>query len=79
MTGVHFCLIVSNQEVYKLNKDLAVLCPFKLVVYNMKAKPDQITILTTRSPYLGDRNKKVREAGKKIEERIVTAIKESVH
>ncbi|WP_413437247.1 hypothetical protein ACFDAU_12605 [Sulfuriferula sp. GW1] len=81
VTVVHFCSIVFNQEVYNLNMDLAILCPFKVVVYNMKAKPDQITILTTRPTYLvaRDRNKKVREAGKKIEERIVTAIKESVH
>ncbi len=79
VTVVHFCSTVFNQEVYNLSMDLAILCPFKAVVYNMKAKPDQITIMTTRPTYLvakGDR--KAREAGKKIENRIVTAIKESV-
>ena len=79
VTVVHFCSMVFNQEVYNLNMDLAILCPFKAVVYNMKAKPDQITILTTRPSYLVTKgtDKKAKEVGKKIEERIVTAIKES--
>lgn len=80
VTVVHFCSMMFNQEVCNLNMDLAILCPFKAVVYNMKAKPDQITILTTRPTYLVAKgpHKKAREVGKKIEERIVTAIKESV-
>ncbi len=80
VTVVHFCSIVFNQEVYNLSMDLAILCPFKAVVYNMKAKPDQITILTTRPTYLVAKStdKKAMEVGKKIEDRIVTAIKESV-
>ena len=81
VTVVHFCSIVFNQEVYNLNMDLAILCPFKAVVYNMKAKPDQITILTTRPSYLVAKgtDKKAKEVSKKIEDRIVAAIKESVH
>ena len=47
----------------------------------MKVKPEQITILTTRPTYLmaNDPHKKAKEVGKKIEDRIVSAIKESVH
>lgn len=80
VTVVHFCSMVFNYEVYNLNMDWAILCPFKAVVYNMKAKPDQVTILTTRPTYLmaKDPHKKAKEVGKKIEDRIVTAIKESV-
>ncbi len=78
---VHFCSLVFNQEVYNINVEWAILCPFKAVVYNMQAKPEQITILTTRPTYLmaKDPHKKAKEVGKKIEDRIVSAIKESVH
>ena len=81
VTVVHFCSMVFNHEVYNLNMDWAILCPFKAVVYNMKAKPDQITILTTRPSYLmaKDAHKKAQEVGKKIEERIVSAIKDSTN
>ena len=81
VTVVHFCSMVFNHEVYNLNMDWAILCPFKAVVYNMKAKPDQINILTTRPTYLmaNDPHKKAKEVAKKIEGRIVSAIKESVH
>ncbi len=80
VTVVHFCSMAFNHEVYNLSMDLAILCPFKAVVYNMKAKPDQITILTTRPTYLMAKNpqKKAKEVSKKIEERIVVAIKESM-
>lgn len=80
VTVVHFCSMVFNQEVYNLNMDLAILCPFKAVVYNMKAKPDQITIMTIRPSYLVEKDpfKKSAEVGKKIEERIIATIKESV-
>ena len=80
ITVVHFCSMVFNHEVYNLNMDWAVLCPFKAVVYNMKAKPDQITIQMIRPTYLvaKDPHKKAREVGKKIEDKIVTAIKEAV-
>jgi len=80
VTVVHFCSMVHNQKMYNLSMDLAILCPYKAVVYNMKAKPDQITILTTRLGYLvaKDPNKKAREHGKEMEDHIVAAIKESV-
>ena len=78
---VHFCSLVFNHEVYNLNLEWAILCPFKAVVFSMKAKPEQITILTTRPTYLmaKDPHPKAREVGKKIEDRIVSAIKESVN
>ncbi len=80
ITVVHFCSMVFNHEVYNLNMDWAVLCPFKAVVYNMKAKPDQITIQMIRPTYLvaKDTHKKAKEVGKKIEDKIVTTIKEAV-
>lgn len=80
VTAVHFCSLVFNQEVYNVNMDWAVLCPFKAVVYNMKAKPGQITIQMTRPTYLmaQDPHPKAKEVGKKIEDRIVAAIKEAV-
>jgi len=78
VTAVHFCSLAFNQEVFNLNMDWSVLCPFKLVVYNMKAKPDEITIVTVRPSYLlkEDHHKKAKEIGKKMEDRIVNAIKE---
>lgn len=80
VTVVHFCSLVFNHEVYNINMDWATLCPFKAVVYNMKAKPDQITILMTRPTYLlaRDKHPKAKEVSKKIEDRIVTSIKEAV-
>ena len=80
VTVVHFCSLVFNHEVYNINMDYAVLCPFKAVVYNMKVKPDQITIQMTRPTYLVAQyqHPKAKEIGKKIEDKIVAAIKEAV-
>ena len=77
-TSVHFCSLVFNQEVFNLNMDWSILCPFKLVVYNMKARPDQIFILTARPTYLlkDDAHKKAPEIGKKMEDRIIRAVME---
>lgn len=79
-TAIHFCSLVFNQEVFNMSMDWSVLCPFKVVVYNMKKNPDQITILTVRPTYLlaNDPQKKAAEVGKKIEERILSSIKEGV-
>ncbi len=80
-TAVHFCSLVFNREVFNLNMDWSVLCPFKVVVYNMKKHPDQITVIFTRPSYLlaKDPHKKAREVGHKIENRIIEAIKEGLH
>lgn len=78
VTALHFCSLAFNQEVFNLNMDWSILCPFKLVVYNMKAKPDQIFILTVRPTYLlkDDAHKKAPEIGKKMEDRIIRAVME---
>ncbi|HSF47184.1 MAG TPA: DUF302 domain-containing protein [Burkholderiales bacterium] len=79
-TAVHFCSLVFNQEVFNLNMDWSVLCPFKLVAYSMKDKPDSVTIVMVRPSYImaKDPHAKAKEIGKRIEERIVSAIKESL-
>jgi len=79
-TAVHFCSLAFNQEVFNQTMDWSVLCPFKVVLYNMKAKPDEIHIITVRPAYLleKDPHKKARETGKKIEERIMSALKEGI-
>lgn len=77
-TAVHFCSLVFNHEVFNLNMEWSVLCPFKAVVYNMKREPNKITILMVRPTYLlkQDPHRKAGAIGKKIEDRIVAAIKE---
>lgn len=81
VTAVHFCSIVFNQEVFNVNLDWSILCPFKLVAYTTKKAPKDVHIVMVRPTYLmeKDANKKARETGKKIEERIVAAIKEAAH
>lgn len=80
VTVVHFCSLVFNHEVYNLNMDLAILCPFKAVVYNMKSEPDRINILMARPAYLvaKDPDLKARDVGKRIEDDIISAIKDAV-
>ena len=80
VTAVHFCSLAFNQEVFNMNMEWSTLCPFKVVVYNMKSKPDQIMILLTRPSYLlaKDPHPKAREIAKKIEDRIESGIKEGV-
>lgn len=77
---VHFCSLVFNQEVYNLDMNLAILCPFKAVVYNMQADPGQVTIMTVRPGYLVAKESKPesREIGKRIEEEILSAIQDSL-
>lgn len=78
VTTIHFCSLVFNQEVFNLNMEWSILCPFKAVVYTMKKAPKRITILTVRTSYLlkRDRHKKAKEIAKKIDKRIMEAIKE---
>jgi uncharacterized protein (DUF302 family) len=54
----------------------SVRCPFKVVVYSMKKNPKQVTILMVRPSYLleKDKTRQAKEIGKKIDERIFTAI-----
>jgi len=79
VTSINFCSIVFNHEAFNVDMDLSVLCPFKVVVYNMKKAPKKITIITVKPTYLlkkdKARNKKI---GKKIEKRIINAIKSGV-
>jgi len=79
-TAVHFCSLAFNQEVFNLTMDWSVLCPFKVVLYSMKAKPDEIHLITLRPTYLlaKDPHRKAGEIGKKIEERILGALKEGI-
>ena len=80
VTVVHFCSLVFNHEVYNLNMDLAIMCPFKAVVYNMQAEPERIHILTVRPAYLVDKDPdpKVRDVGKRVEKDIISAIEDAV-
>jgi uncharacterized protein (DUF302 family) len=78
VTAVHFCSLVFNQEVFNINMDWSVLCPFKAVIYNMKGKPGHVTVIMTRPTYLlaPYPHKKAKEIGAKIERRITEAIKQ---
>ncbi len=76
-TAVHFCSLVFNHEVFNIDMDWSVLCPFKAVLYTMQSAPRTVHIVTVRPTYLlkDDRNKRAAEIGKRVEERIVNAIK----
>ncbi len=80
VTAVHFCSLVFNQEVFNVNLDWSILCPFKLVAYTTKKAPKDVNIVMVRPTYLmeKDANKQAREVGKKIEDRIVAAIREGL-
>ena len=77
--SINFCSIVFNHEVFNIDMDMSFLCPFKVVLYNMKKSPRDITIITVKPTYLlkhgPAKNKKI---GKKIERRIIDAIKSGV-
>ncbi len=78
VTAVHFCSLTFNQQVFNMSMDWAILCPFKVVVFNMKANPDNVTVMTTRPTWLlaRDNHKKAAEVARNIENRITAAIKE---
>lgn len=80
VTAIHFCSLVFNQEVFNIDLDWSILCPFKLVAYTTKKAPQDITIVLVRPTYLleRDKNARAREIGGKIEERILTAIREGL-
>lgn len=76
-TAVHFCSIVFNHEVFNIDMDWAVLCPFKVVAYTMKESPRTVHIVLVRPTYVlrNDRHRKARDVGQRIEDRIVSAIR----
>jgi uncharacterized protein (DUF302 family) len=80
VTSVHFCSIVFNQEAFNVDLDWSVFCPFKLVAYSTKKAPQDVTVVMVRPTYLleRDKNPKARDVGKRIEDRIVAAIKEGL-
>jgi uncharacterized protein (DUF302 family) len=78
--AIHFCSLVFNQEVFNVDLDWSVLCPFKLVAYTTKKEPQNVTIVMVRPTYLlaKDSNKKAAAVGKRIEDRIITALKDEL-
>jgi uncharacterized protein (DUF302 family) len=80
VTAVHFCSILFNHEVFNTDLDWSVLCPFKVVAYNLKESPNVVHIVTVRPTHLvkDERNKNMRELGTKVERRIVEAIKTGI-
>lgn len=78
VTVVHFCSLVFNQEVFNLNMDWSILCPFKLSAYTMKNKPGVVTVITVRPTYLlaKDPHPKAQEIGRRMENRIAEALRE---
>jgi uncharacterized protein (DUF302 family) len=80
VTAVHFCSVVFNQEVFNINLDWSVLCPFKLVVYTTKKAPKEINIIMIKPTYIiaKDTHKQAKDIGQRIENRIVEAIQEGL-
>lgn len=79
VAAIHFCSVVFNQEVFNIDLDWSILCPFKLVAYTTKAAPKDVTIVIVRPTYImaPDKHKKAADVAKRIEERIITAIREA--
>ena len=79
VTAVHFCSVVFNHEAFNIDMDLSVLCPFKVVAYSMKESPNTVTIITVKPTHLVKGGSyKAKKLGKKIEKRILDAIKAGV-
>lgn len=80
VTAIHFCSVVFNQEVFNVDLDWSVLCPFKIVAYTTKKAPKDVTFVMVRPTFIMDKDKnaKAKGVGKKIEDRIVAAIKEGL-
>lgn len=77
-TSVHFCSLVFNQEVFNITMDWSILCPFKVTLYTMKDKPGVVNVITVRPTYLlaKDPHPKAKEIGRKMEKRIIEALRE---
>ena len=80
VAAIHFCSVVFNQEVFNIDLDWSILCPFKLVAYTTKKAPTDVTLVMVRPTFIMDKDKnaKAKAVGKKIEDRIVAAIKEGL-
>ncbi len=80
VAAIHFCSVVFNQEVFNVDLDWSILCPFKLVAYTTKKAPEAVTVVLVKPTHImaSDKHPKAREVGKKIEDRIVAAIKEGL-
>jgi uncharacterized protein (DUF302 family) len=80
VTAVHFCSVVFNQEAFNITLDWSILCPFKLVAYTTRKAPKDVTLVLVRPTYIlaKDTNKQAGETGRKIEDRIIGAIKEGL-
>ncbi|MDH5649981.1 MAG: DUF302 domain-containing protein [Gammaproteobacteria bacterium] len=75
VTSIQFCSVVFNHEVFNIDMDLSILCPFKVVAYNMIESPTKVTIITVKPTYLlRQGNSRERKIGLKIEQRIIDAI-----
>jgi uncharacterized protein (DUF302 family) len=76
VTAVHFCSVVFNQEVFNINLDWSVLCPFKVVAYTTKKAPDEVNLVMVKPTYIlaKDTHKQATAVGQRIEKRIVQAI-----
>ncbi len=79
-TSIRFCSLVFNHEVFNLNMDWSIFCPFKIVAYTMKKAPREVTIITVRPSYLlrHDSHPRARAIGDKIERRIINTIQDAV-
>lgn len=80
VTSIHFCSVVINQEAFNIDLDWSILCPFKLVAYTTKKAPKDVTVVMVKPTYILEKDKhpKAKEVGKKIEERIINAVKEGL-
>lgn len=78
VTAVHFCSLTFNQQVFNINMDWSILCPFKVVVFNMKAQPDRINLIFTRPSWIlaRDPHPEAKRIGEMIETRITSALRE---
>lgn len=79
--AVHFCSLTFNHEVFNTNMDWSVLCPFKVVVYNTRTRPDTVYIVMTRPSliFTQDSDPRGMAIGRRIDERITSAIREGVN
>ena len=83
VSGSHrreFLFLVFNQQVFNLNMDYSILCPFKVVLYSMEKSPDSVTIIMVRPTYLLAHfpDPSAKEVAKRIEYRIVAALTEAL-
>ena len=78
VTAVHFCSLTFNQQVFNMDMDWSILCPFKVVVFSMKAQPDRVHLLFIRPTWIlgRDPHPEAKRIGEMIEHRIISALRE---